>query len=404
MKRFWIFFSGVLIYASALLVILVGKTNVVFYFGSSSDTFIFSLSQKQTTGLNFHNSNKNFIELFRNFQIQNPIGFTDEKRNKKLILVLTTESWFSTSKMNKYLLRCVYNNCELTENQSFLSTADGIIFHLPYGKFALENPPIKSTDRRTDQPWIAMHFESPSNIDAKQLFSNRWKYTFNWSMSYRFDADIQIPYGAIKRRTDPILKDYHKIVARKTKMAVWFVSNCHPESKREVIVHLLQKDGIDIDIYGKCGRGRIDDEHTLSKYKFYIAFENSLCEDYVTEKFFSRYNFDVILVTYGGADYSRLLPTGTFINVADFRNTKHLARYLRALASDDNRYVRMLEAKDKYISLGPDPFGFRYGMCKLCNKINNVDINRHIYDDNSEFLHHSQCRVPERVKRGYILV
>ena len=50
---------------------------------------------------------------------------------------------------------------------------------------------------------------------------------------------------------------------------------------------------MDVDVYGKCGNlsnaelDRVDAEHRLeAAYGFYLALENALCQDYVTEKFF----------------------------------------------------------------------------------------------------------------------
>ena len=46
---------------------------------------------------------------------------------------------------------------------------------------------------------------------------------------------------------------------------------------------------IPIDQYGKCSAGGDCDEECYknlgSNYKFYLSFENSLCKEYVTEKF-----------------------------------------------------------------------------------------------------------------------
>ena len=41
----------------------------------------------------------------------------------------------------------------------------------------------------------------------------------------------------------------------RTKGIAWLVSNCHPESKRELFVESLQRH-IPVDVYGKCGEVR----------------------------------------------------------------------------------------------------------------------------------------------------
>ena len=78
-------------------------------------------------------------------------------------------------------------------------------------------------------------------------------------------------------------------MASKTKMVAWFVSNCYAGNGRQKYASELQKH-VAVDIYGACGnmkcpRGNKQCFDMLKKdYKFYLAFENSNCKDYITEK------------------------------------------------------------------------------------------------------------------------
>lgn len=70
------------------------------------------------------------------------------------------------------------------------------------------------------------------------------------------------------------------------------MSNCSARNNRLQFAHELSK-YIQVDIYGACGNLKCS-RTTSDKcfdildrdYKFYLAFENSNCRDYITEKFF----------------------------------------------------------------------------------------------------------------------
>ncbi len=106
-------------------------------------------------------------------------------------------------------------------------------------------------------------------------------------------------------------------------------------SKRENYVEELQK-YIQVDIYGKCGNSNVCPKgegngclrRLAKQYKFYLAFENGICKEYVTEKFVRTLQYPNIPIVLGGANYSRLSPELSFINVFDFASAKHLADYL----------------------------------------------------------------------------
>ena len=61
----------------------------------------------------------------------------------------------------------------------------------------------------------------------------------------------------------------------------------------------------------------------LTPYKFYLAFENSNCKEYITEKFWRTLNrtFAVPIVM-GSGNYKELAPPNSFIHVDDFASPK----------------------------------------------------------------------------------
>jgi hypothetical protein len=56
----------------------------------------------------------------------------------------------------------------------------------------------------------------------------------------------------------------------------------------------------------KRDKGRRGTELGVERYYFYLAFENSLCKDYITEKFFDAMSRDVVPVVRGGGDYAKV--------------------------------------------------------------------------------------------------
>ena len=63
----------------------------------------------------------------------------------------------------------------------------------------------------------------------------------------------------------------------------------------------------------------------FQNYKYYLSFENSVCDDYITEKFFNILKYDVIPITFSGTNFSAIgAPPHSSINVLDFASPKKL--------------------------------------------------------------------------------
>ena len=139
-----------------------------------------------------------------------------------------------------------------------------------------------------------------------------------------------------------------KQIKAKTKLALWIVSNCGytvGAVKRMDYVLELQKQGLRIDLGGKCFPNGVKD-WKYEDYKFYFAFENSIhCKDYITEKFFSNaIRNGLVPIVFGTLkkDYEKIAPSGSFIYAQDYSN-QELITLLNYLDQNDSAYKEYFE-------------------------------------------------------------
>ena len=169
---------------------------------------------------------------------------------------------------------------------------------------------------------------------------------------------------------------------KKTKGIAWFVSNCPTQGGREEYVKNLQN-YIQVDIYGNCGPFKCPRSTDCLKmlsndYKFYLSFENSLCKDYVTEKFFNALHYNVVPVVFGGADYWRYAPSDSYINVHDFASVKLLSDYLKYLMANKTAYEQYFNWQRRNL----DHFTPKQTpWCELCEKLHDISIPKSGYSD-----------------------
>lgn len=115
--------------------------------------------------------------------------------------------------------------------------------------------------------------------------------------------------------------------------------------------------------------------HLSQKYKFYLAFENANCRDYITEKFFrNSLMYDWIPIVLGAhpEDYEYAGPPHSYIHVEDFGSPKALADYLLQLDQDEELYNSYFEWKGS----GEIMSGHYDLFCRVCAFLYYSDFHR----------------------------
>jgi hypothetical protein len=77
----------------------------------------------------------------------------------------------------------------------------------------------------------------------------------------------------------------------------------------------------------------------IGKYKFYLAFENSIQPGYVTEKLFEALGRGAIPVYLGAPDAPRIVDKKAYIDVLDFENPWELAHHMVQVAKQKELFM-----------------------------------------------------------------
>lgn len=245
------------------------------------------------------------------------------------------------------LLQILPCDIHITYDRDKMSVADVVAFNLPFLYRELEG----DLEKPEHQIWVAWSYES--EVNYPWMFSDELKDIFDLWMTYHLDSDIVLPYYDYtfkeKLFTPP---------CEKTKDVCMFISSPVNKSHRlEYISELIEY--LPIDSYGNWRRNCVLDEDKgyitkldiIKQYKFTIAFENAVSQDYVTEKFFEPLTVGSVPIYLGAPNIETFSPgEHAFIGVRDYTSPKDLADDIMRYCRDISRYDSLLEWKRKTLS------------------------------------------------------
>lgn len=271
----------------------------------------------------------------------------------------------------------LYNisHCFLTTNTSAFFMADVVVFHHQELSRGLAMLPLH-WDRPASQHWVWLSMEPPANNANLTQFNG----LFNWTMSYRHDADIPIPYGKTMLGVD---EHWIKTTSNRSCLVSWVISRYHDHQARAMFYQSLKK-YIPIEVYGKWNKKHLSGKEllpTIANCHFYLSFENSQTKDYISEKLWrNAFQAGAVPVVLGPsrANYEILAPPGSFIHVEDFKSPAELAAHLKHVAADRQAYEKYFEwHRTHRIKTYTD---WRERLCQICVKYPSLPA-RKVYED-----------------------
>ncbi len=259
--------------------------------------------------------------------------------NKRIVLIYNNPSWNSLGQLRYNSLP---NNYFITFDRKYYDQAFAVVFHLPDLHQSVENDLIKIDG----QIWILWNMESEENF--KWMKDKQFCDLFDLKMDYHQNSDINIAYyNGIKRQ---VIKRHINLSQKKNKICM-LISSLVNQSKRIEYIEELMK-YIDIDSYGKLFNNKVIGEDygektklkIYSEYKFSIAFENAIENDYITEKIYDQLVAGSVPIYLGAPNVGSFLPgENCLINTNSYRSPKDLAYYLKKCLINDDEYLKYHE-------------------------------------------------------------
>ena len=216
--------------------------------------------------------------------------------------------------------------------------------------------------RREDTLWALLHEESPKNnwILATHTGISLFNITSTFSRHSHYSLTLQYLHTMERLLQPPRTPTRFKSKGG-VGLVMFLQSTCNPPSDRDVYVAELMRH-ISVDCYGKCLHNRDLPQHLLNpltfgseevldivgKYKFVLSFENALCHDYITEKFWRPLYAGSVPIVRGSPTIRDWDPSSghpSIIIADDFSGPEALAKFLLDLDKSDTEYNKYLSFK-----------------------------------------------------------
>ncbi|KAL3890059.1 hypothetical protein ACJMK2_002356 [Sinanodonta woodiana] len=306
---------------------------------------------------------------------------------------------------------CGYE-CQFTGDRKELETSDAVMFHM-YDTWT-ENWVLNTSKivplpkyHPPRQVWVMVNMEPLGNLWGNFEVLNG---LLNWTMTYRADSTVFQPYGRIHKLT-PMDKTHGTVnyFRNKNRTAVVRISNCKDYARRYRLVKEVNK-YLDVDLLGKCygklcgydSEDPLEEEcgDVMKEYRFYLAFENSFCRDYVTEKYWLALKRDQIpIVNWKHVDPKIVIPN-SYINVYDFPDIATFGEYIKSVNDNETLYNSYFNWKNEYTytfynnyvdMINKTKYIPNCVSCTICRALHEKNVPTQVYKDFDGWIRNDFC-------------
>ncbi|EGG25007.1 CAAX prenyl protease [Cavenderia fasciculata] len=297
--------------------------------------------------------------------------------NKSTLFICGKEFGQTSLLARKYYCGDSVGWTEWTSDESLLEQSNGQVYfgadvshrlytnsHSPKTR---DRDPIKIDELASRAVRVYFNLEPPdSPIYSACDRSARCMGLFNWSIGWQDRDVIKLPVfsrnGLLSLEESGAggydfnyYKDLHSQKSH-DRLVSWMAYSCSNETTdkpfpRTLYVGELMKH-CKVDSYGRCLNNKempvggdrnsqnasLVKKEVISQYKFYLAFENTNCPGYISEKIFECYVAGVVPVISAHPSVHRQLPPDSYIDMEQFDSIGDLAAYLNYLNYNTDLY------------------------------------------------------------------
>ncbi|XP_033752113.1 alpha-(1,3)-fucosyltransferase 10-like [Pecten maximus] len=331
------------------------------------------VSSKRTSSRDIYVLNQYILKI-HNFSAKAPISnwkktkLRGDKIDKSAPQHPVLVWWAPVSGMTNHGITCGDVKCDVSVKRG-LKNDPSVRAFLFYGtQFEFSPLPLP---RLPHHLWALEHDESPKNNEF--IFSHEEVMTlFNFTSTFKRESSYPVSTMALPSLDWLLSKEYLLSSEQKNSLqntkglapVIFVHSDCNVPSGRDKYLKLLQK-YVKVDVYGSCDANKELPAHLkgmekyqdkaffsfIAQYKFAFAFENAVCDDYMTEKLWRPFHLGVIPIVFGSPKVKEFLPSDkSALVIEDYPSVQNLAQEIKLLDENDFMYDEFVSFKTDGIS------------------------------------------------------